>query len=338
MNKLSMIHFLGTAIVATCQIGASLPSFANTPDCRTDRFEIDLPKMANASIFAQICRPDQMPEGTSVQILLHGGAYDHRYWDWPNRPETYSYVLAATQRKFVTVNIDRLGYGRSSRPDGRQLSFELGAEAVSQLVDLIKDGGLGFVPGSVVLNGHSMGGIVAEIVAGQNPDVDGLIVSGLANSGGAPEDGDDEGGGPPIQSLFVSATEDAKFADAGWADGYITTAPHVRGRLFHAPDAIDPANMRLEEALKDTLGVAEIAAVQSGGADRPEFAGPSLYVLGQFDVIACEGQDCAVRFHGSDALQIVAGAGHSLNVSTSAQAFYELTFEWLHANGLGSTD
>ncbi len=114
----------------------------------------------------------------------------------------------------------------------------------------------------------------------------------------------------------------------------MTTVPNLRPMIFHAPGTIEAPLAALEEELRDTIANAELRAVMSGGTDRPAFSGPSVYYLGQFDRIACEGQDCAERFAGTDWHIIVPNAGHSLNLSRAAPAFFEATFDWLDANGL----
>jgi pimeloyl-ACP methyl ester carboxylesterase len=311
------------------------PSDADDLPCRDISFTPHVAGVPDASLWASVCLPQSHGDGVPVQLLLHGGAYDHRYWDWPYRPERYSYVRAAIGRGYVTVNLDRLGYGASTRPDGRHLTFEQGAEAVIGVIAAIEDGALGLLPGPIILNGHSMGGIVAEHVAGRHPGIAALIVSGLANT---PDDvdGDDQDGGPPPgdDPPFLPATSDPRFASAPWAEGYMTTAPGARIRLFHADGTIDPAMEELEEAHKDTLSRAELAAVMTDGSDRPPFAGPALYVLGRFDAIACQGQDCRERFAGTERHLIIDGAGHSLNLSLAAPAFFDATLDWLTDRGL----
>lgn len=320
---------------AAIAVAALLPvALAAEPTCYEKRFAVTQLDGAHAEVFAEICG---VSPGAPVQVLLHGGAYDHRYWDVPHQPDDYSYVAAAVAQGYATVNLDRLGYGASTRPAGQALTFAAGAAAVAQVITQIESGALGVAPGPIILNGHSMGGIVAEMVAGAETAVAAMIVSGLANTpddGGAEEDDGDAGGPPDGPPPFVPATSDPRFDGQDWAEGYLVTAPGVRPMIFHAEDAIAPEMVAVEEAISDTLAVAELAAVMGGGAPRPTFAGPTLYVLGQFDRIACEGQDCAERFAGTDWHEIIPGAGHSLNLSLAAPEFYALTFRWLAEQGL----
>lgn len=299
---------------------------AETPNCSAKRVALSLEEVPSASLFVEVC--GDPVDGAAVQVLLHGGAYDHRYWDWPHA----SFVEAANDEGYVTLNVDRLGYGFSTRPDGRTLTFALGALAIHQLVEQVSSGSFGFKPGTIILNGHSMGGIIAELVAAQSNDVDAIVISGLANSDDTvqEEESDD---GPPIQQMFTLAAKDPRFSNLPFADTYLTTAPTSRVTLFHGRGAIQPSSARMEEVYKHTLSLAEIAGVQSG-VNRPPFVGKALYVLGQYDVIACQGKDCHERFSGSNRHAILDSAGHSLNTSAKAEEFYALTFRWLSENGL----
>lgn len=311
-------------------------ALAAEPACHTQDFAVELAETGPVTLAADICTGVGAADPAVVQILLHGGAYNRSYWQPPVGDLAYSYVSAATARGYVIVNLDRLGYGASTRPDGNALTFELGAQAVSGVVDQIKAGGLGFDARAIVLNGHSMGGIVAEHVAASNASVTALVVSGLPNTpneaGTDPEEDADgpPGGKPP----FIPAAQDTRFSVFQWSEGYMTTAPEARMTLFHAPGTTAEGTAALEAKMRDTIANAELRAVMSGGAPRPDFSGPSVHFLGRHDMIACQGQDCADRFAGTDWHVIVDGAGHSINLSKAAPDFFALTFEWFEGIGL----
>ncbi|MFC3450377.1 alpha/beta hydrolase [Amycolatopsis speibonae] len=165
--------------------------------------------------------------------------HDRAYWDWPFQPRRYSYVDSATRPGYATLNLDRLGYGRSSRPDPETLDFAAGGEAVHQVVAQLRPRFR-----TIVLNGHSMGGLVAERAA-ERGGVDAVIISGIPR--------DRPGGQAKAASPFYPAELDPKFAGKPWAAGYFTTRPGTRAQTFHHPGTYDPAILPVEEALKDTL-------------------------------------------------------------------------------------
>jgi len=344
---------------------AESPSGAS---CQGYRFTVrQSPSGGPHQVYGELCTRGEVTPDTPVQVLLHGGAYDHSYWDWPYKPEKYSYVRHATQAGFATLNLDRLGYGRSDRPDPERLDFEAGGYVVHQVVRYLRDGALGPRFRTVVLNGHSMGGLVAERAAAHG-GVDAVIISGIApDAGGDAEDDEDEadggrpgggsGGGAEGDRYypFHPATQDPKFAGAPWAKGYFTTRPGTRPEIFLAKGTYEKAMATYEESLKDTLTAAELRAVRGGPDDegdpgeraepaRPtaestaESAAPkvpTLYALGRTDLIACaRTRDCAAIPGLRDAAYLVPRSGHSINLSKGAPDFYRHTISWLAGQGI----
>src|SRR3954454_12848299 len=59
--------------------------------------------------------------GGTLLLLLSGSTYDHRYWDMPGVGSEYSFVDAAHEAGYATLNIDRLGVGNSSKPPADQV-------------------------------------------------------------------------------------------------------------------------------------------------------------------------------------------------------------------------
>src|SRR5207237_4336047 len=111
---------------------------------------------ANQTVSAILCRPPG--RGGTLQILLHGATYSHIYWDFPYRPERYSYVRAMSRAGYATLNLDRLGIGASSHPSADALTRTSEAYVTHQLVQLALSGGFEGGPFEhVVLVGHSLG-------------------------------------------------------------------------------------------------------------------------------------------------------------------------------------
>ncbi|MFD6067798.1 alpha/beta hydrolase [Amycolatopsis lurida] len=305
------MKFLAKAALLTAFLSLSGTTTAIASErparCAEQRFAV-LVNGERQTIAGELCVRGKLTPRTPVQILLHGGTYDRAYWDWPYQPRRYSYVDSATRAGYATLNLDRLGYGRSSRPDPETLDFEAGGEAVHQVVRQLRPRFR-----TIVLNGHSMGGLVAERAAGRG-GVDALIVSGIPR--------DRPGARAEAASPFHPAELDPKFAGKPWARGYFTTRPGTRAQTFHHPGTYDPAIIPVEEALKDTLASAELRSVGPGAAKRSAPTVPTAYVLGEHDTLVCGNGDC-----GAD--EIVRDSGHSINTSLAAPVFYRWTFTWL---------
>ncbi|RZS36554.1 pimeloyl-ACP methyl ester carboxylesterase [Herbihabitans rhizosphaerae] len=293
-------------------------------------------RLAGERIHGELCFRGRLTADTPIQILLHGGTYDRAYWDWPYEPRRYSYVENATRRGFATLNLDRLGYGGSDHPDPTTLDFTAGADAVHQVIDEVRGGALGPSFTTVVLNGHSMGGIVALNAAARG-GADAVIVSGIPRN---PETRGNTASTDPLFP-FYPAEQDPKFAGNGWAPGYLTTRPGTRMDAFHYPGTYEPAIARLEESLKDTLTVAELCSLRPCGSAPPRQQAtapatvPVLHVLGRNDMMFCRTTgDCATDPGAGDTEHLIDGSGHSINLSRGAPEFYRLTFRWLTRQGI----
>ncbi|MEU3763719.1 alpha/beta hydrolase [Amycolatopsis keratiniphila] len=300
--KAALLTALLTLPGATTAVAAERPA-----RCAEQRFSVQV-NGEHQTIAGELCSRGRLTARTPVQILLHGGTYDRSYWDWPYQPRQYSYVDSATRAGYATLNLDRLGYGRSSRPDPETLDFDTGGEAVHQVVRQLRPRFR-----TIVLNGHSMGGLVAERAA-ERGGVDAVIISGIPR--------DRPGARAATTSPFHPAELDPKFAGKPWARGYFTTRPGTRAQTFHHPGTYDPAIIPVEEALKDTLASAELRSVGPAAAKRSAPTVPTAYVLGEHDTLVCGSGDC-----GAD--EVVRGSGHSINTSLAARSFYRWTFAWL---------
>lgn len=293
-------------------------------------------------VYGELCSQGPVDATTPVQVLIHGGSYNHAYWDWPYQPERYSYVRAATRAGFVTLNVDRLGYGRSDHPDPLSLDFRVAAYVTHQLVQYLRSGALGPAYRTVVLNGHSMGGLTAEREASAYRDVDAVIVTGVGHDFAVT-------GIAQVADKFYPATLDPKFG-LSLPVGYLTTVPGNRLRTFVEPGEVDPGIAETEERLKDTLSPTELTGITLDSYDHAITRGitaPVLYALGQHDLIWCPTtKDCntdpqPAREHlfyadgTSYTSYVVQGAGHSVNMNTVAPDFYGETFRWLAAQGIG---
>ena len=331
------------AAVASKAIAASAP--ANPITCSTYRLPVKqfATDLTYKSIAAQLCFKGQPTADTPVQVLIHGGAYNHIYWDTPFKPEVYSYVQAATSRGYATLNFDRLGYGASDHPPAVTLDFNVAGYVTHQVVQKLRQGGVGGVRFSrVILNGHSMGALTAENEAANYHDVDGLIVSGIGHNFNL---------APNLLTIFTPAATDPKFAGQLAVATYLTSRPGGRIGVFVSPGSYDPDIAPFEEGVeKDTLSATELSSLTVDTSDQVQLTQritvPVLFAQGRYDQLWCNRTgDCNTDPQAlkeasywapgvSFTRVVILDAGHSINSNLTAPDFFQQTFSWLSAHNL----
>lgn len=141
-----------------------------------------------SSIHGELCMNEKTLESAraghapTVLLLLHGITYGTPYWDFPYQPERYSAVNSLIQDGYATLNIDRLGSGRSAHPLSALTTLANHAETVHQIVGALRAGGVGGIPfRNVATIGHSYGSAIAWYEAALHNDVDATISTGHTN-------------------------------------------------------------------------------------------------------------------------------------------------------------
>ncbi|MGW3560763.1 alpha/beta fold hydrolase [Streptomyces sp. NPDC000963] len=128
------------------------------------------------------------PTGKPLIAALHGGTYTARYFDVAGAPEG-SFLDVAVAHGYPVVAFDRPGYGGSTALEPGANTFarhtELLNGALAQAVERLGADG-------VFLVGHSIGGMIALMIAASEPDIPliGVSATGMGAvipSGGAAE-------------------------------------------------------------------------------------------------------------------------------------------------------
>ena len=282
-----MSKWIRFMMVTACLTGISgMPhaAVAAQPVCRSMTFPVGLTpdQPRKYRIYAKLCQP-RHGKATAVHVALHGGMYNHIYWDWPYKPELYSYVRAMTAAGYAVLAVDRIGTGKSSRPPSEEVDFPANAHAIHQIVDNLRSGTMGGIRfDRIILVGHSMGSDVSSIVANTYGGVDGVILTGFSH--GIVKALSSYADQP--MSWAMPANQDPKFKALNLDDGYITSKPGMRGPLFYDPRFTDPKVYEVEEATKDTFTMAEIRTMPVGLATQ-DIRVPVLMVNGADDLLGC---------------------------------------------------
>jgi alpha-beta hydrolase superfamily lysophospholipase len=156
------------------------------------KFDVSNVAGEEAWIAGRVIAPDWEVIPTMVVVCLPGGAYAKDYWDVPSSLlPGYSFAEHASLSGIVTVVLDHLGMGESTRPaDGDKLTAAFVAAchdaAISQirhqlhagtLAPFFQPGGRAFVAGF----GHSNGGCVLVNQQGRHRSYDAIGVFGYSN-------------------------------------------------------------------------------------------------------------------------------------------------------------
>lgn len=300
----------------------------------------------HSQIYGELCNPSGGPSKT-VQVLVAGATYGHVYWDFPYQPGIYSYVHALNAAGYSTLNIDRLGIGKSSHPPLGQITVTMATNAyvIHEVVQALRSGNIGAPPfAHVVLVGHSLGSLMSWIEAGTYRDVDGVIISGLLHLVNAT-------GAASFVATLYPAILDPRFAayalNLNYV-GYLTTEPGTRGRSFYYLPNTDPHVIATDEATKETVTPGEVASFPLPLTDAisAQIQVPVLVVVGQQDALLCgvTAEDCRsssliqqteAAFYAPQAhlqVAVIPNAGHDLNLHKNASLWFTVATQWADAH------
>ena len=332
-------------LAAGLATGPVRPASADQTTCRALHVPAPHAGVDDASIFGVLCLPSRSARPATVQLLVHGGTYNHQYWDWPIRPEQHSYVRRALAAGYAVMNVDRLGYGRSTHPPSALVSLENGAAALHDVITSLRSGQLaGFPFSNVVYVGHSVGSIVGWVEASTYRDVSVFVATGMTHHLKLSAVG-------AISQVFYPARFDPAFQRSDLDPGYLTTRPGTRGGFFFSPPYSEPDVVAYDEETKDTMAMTEAAESLSLILSPPPEAAPSraitaptLVVIGAADIPFCgppDGSDChdpaAIRaaespyYRPEARLEVVSVPenGHNLQLHRSAPVAAERILEWI---------
>jgi len=198
--------------------------------------------LTQQTMYGKLC----VPQGaTTVQVLVPGGTYNSSYWDIPIEPEIRSLRLAMNNAGIATMTVDRIGTGKSSKPLSLLVTATSQAEAVHHVIQSLRPRFQ-----KVLVGGHSVGSGIAIAEAGRYRDVDGVLITGLANQW-------DYVRVVPMASSLIPVTLDPRLSRLGLDPGYVTTMPNTRYNSFHRPGPLNTAVMDFEEATKDVASAGE---------------------------------------------------------------------------------
>lgn len=304
-------------------------------------------------VVVKLCIPTGKPIPTTVQLLVHGITYDHRYWNIadPGDPDgnQYSWEYAAAQAGYATAAVDRLGNGASSHPLSAFVDIDSNAVAMHDVVQALRAGTVAAPGGQhlafskVAYVGHSYGSMVGWIEASRFHDVDALLLTGVSHNIREVND--------PllVETGMYPAVLDPQFRGTLLDPGYVTPLPGRQDALFYAPGTdVDPRIIARDAATKGTMSQFEIANYPLIFRTKLDITAPVFIVDGSKDGLFCHqtlldlGAPCqsAASLVASERrwlgphvpsvdAYIVNGAGHDLNAFRSSQQTFSVSMNWL---------
>lgn len=354
IHRTQLRRVCGVAVTAVlfCTASPGQAGWSTTRNCSPTPIRVRVPESTTSyTVQGTLCRPRVWAAGArQVDVLVHGGTYNRRYWDLlPG----YSHVDATLTQGRAVYSFDQIGTGTSSRPPSTLVTVGTAGSALHQVIRRLRtplsQGGGGFA--RVNLVGHSLGAYTAIHVAGRyRGDVNRLVVTGalhLPTTSGSAQQGLGSDAVPAAQDPLLS--RQPRFARLD--QGYLTTRPGARGRVFyHAPGA-DKSVVARDEATKDVVSAthALTAFAETSAPPATNVAarvGPGvkvLVVVGQRDKLMCTtpGLDCssprALQAHERRYFRnaaglttvVVPGTGHDLALHRSRTASFAAINRWI---------
>ena len=268
-----------------------------------------------------------------VTVYLHGLGVGEWLWYWPGA-KNYNYAFQQAAAGHVSVTVDRLGYGASSRPPGDQVCIGSAADVAHQLVQALKTGSYAVASGKpvkykrIALAGHSASGEISILEAYTYRDISALIVVAFSFSNL-----------PAANITFGNQRNDCT-AGAGPSPGYAyfgATAAEFQKTFFHSAVAsVKTAAAQMHPPDPCGLNTSLIDALNKQAAGARTIKVPALEICGANDVLyapfGCEAQ--GERFASRDKKTIIVkNAGHGLPLERSASTFRRKLDQWLGRRG-----
>jgi len=301
---------------------------------------VTLPGEGALEVAVEIFAPEQ-PRPIAL-VCLPGGAMTRQYFDLrAPGDESFSFAREMAARGFISVLIDHLGVGESSRPaDGYALTSELlaraNAEATRAALAKIRNGSainqLAPIPEVASVGiGHSMGAMLTILQQARASQHQGIAVLGFSTRG-LPEYLTPEAT-ELAKDPAAARRETARLARAMFRDPYPKIGRSSDGSQLYAGLHAEPAGIQAIKAARELL--LPVPAFQSmlPGNVAPEAAAidvPVFVGLGEFDM-AGPPLEAPRAFTSSPAVEflLLPKTGHSHFLFAARRELFDRLASWV---------
>jgi pimeloyl-ACP methyl ester carboxylesterase len=300
---------------------------------------------ADAALAVTLVAPGagQLADPPVVFSCVPGGGLDRGYYDLrTGEGERFSFAVQMARHGFITIAIDPLGIGGSTRPArGFDLTADMHAQSLARLHSTVCAGlregqftsSLPALPDTVSIGvGHSAGALLTVFQQAAHGSFDGLVLLGFG-TGGLPAVLDDEMRACANDPAAARANA-VRLARRWFADPFPALDAAGRGREIYGGGA-DPQALQAMHACRASLLATVAAFVVIPGSSAPEAARidvPLLLVAGDRDL--CGAVDTlAASFGGSPAVSVLelVETGHSHFAFASVDVLFPRIAAWAQA-------
>lgn len=281
------------------------------------------------------------PRVRAGTLYLHGLGFGKFFWNFDPVP-TYDYAQRLARDGHVSVVVDRLGYDDSGHPVGMDSCLGGQADIANQIVNQLRAGS--YTAGGdrptpalarVVLAGHSVGGLLAQLTAHSFDNVDGLMVFAYSDRVASP-------------AARAALGRVARVCASGGARAEGQPGPMGYASLSPTPLAARQALFANDERIVSTAALAlanlnpcgdtgsYMAAVAANIEGVPSIDVPTLLVFGRQDALfppPAGANQRALLSGAEDVTLVQVRGGHSLTLQRSAPRVRAAASEWLDEHG-----
>ncbi|KAF8901343.1 hypothetical protein CPB84DRAFT_1962051 [Gymnopilus junonius] len=289
---------------------------------------------ATYDIWTLLCLPPNANAST-VEFTIHGSFLDHTYWNFGGEGSPYNYADVALNAGHAVFLYDRLGAGKSSKPNGIEvLQEDTEIEIAAELIKYIRRGRTGHHFQQIIGIGHSYGSLLLTGIAAKYGNLLNVtILTGFTPYTGAFNTAVASFG------LKIAAEQDpSRFGSL--SNSYMTIS-NEQAAFFYFPH-FDPNILRLATKTKDTATLGQLLTLSARVATN--YTNSVFVVTGAEDFIYCGG-NCYQSFAGfndlvlsSDVLfpnawlfswAIPANTGHVVNFHYGAPQIFKMIQLWI---------